>query len=126
MPSLVQSLVVLAFSVMVTYFAAPAHLPSRESCSWMREQKHPERVGEWLLIEWPQTEAEPTKYWLTHFHSEPPGMRRLVRLAKARWRIELDYRELKEELGLDHYEDAIGWLASSRLFGQSRLCLPAL
>ena len=38
-------------------------------------------------------------------------MRRLVRLAKARWRIELDYRELKEELGLDHYEGRhwLGW-----------------
>jgi len=76
-----------------------------------REQQHPERVGEWLLIEWPQAEAEPTKYWLAHFHSEPPGMRRLVRMAKARWRIELDYRELKEELGLDHYEGRhwLGW-----------------
>jgi SRSO17 transposase len=38
-------------------------------------------------------------------------MRRLVRIAKARWRIELDYRELKEELGLDHYERRywLGW-----------------
>jgi SRSO17 transposase len=76
-----------------------------------REQKHPERVAEWLLIEWPQAEAEPTKYWLAHFQSEPPGRRRLVRMAKARWRIELDYRELKEELGLDHYEGRhwLGW-----------------
>jgi SRSO17 transposase len=76
-----------------------------------REQQHPERVGEWLLIEWPQDEAEPTKYWLAHFHSQPPGMRRLVRMAKARWRIELDYRQLKEELGLDHYEGRhwLGW-----------------
>ena len=75
------------------------------------EQKHPERVGEWLLIEWPQAEAEPTKYWLPHFHSKLPAMRRLVRMAKARWRIELDYRELKEELGLDHYEGRhwLGW-----------------
>jgi SRSO17 transposase len=76
-----------------------------------REQKHPERVAEWLLIEWPQAEAEPSKYWVAHFPSQPPGMRRLVRIAKARWRIELDYRELKEELGLDHYEGRhwLGW-----------------
>jgi SRSO17 transposase len=76
-----------------------------------REQKHPERVAEWLLIEWPQAEAEPTKYWLAHIQSEPPGRRRLVRMAKARWRIELDYRKLKEELGLDHYEGRhwLGW-----------------
>ena len=76
-----------------------------------REQKHPERVAEWLLMEWPQTEADPRKYWLAHFPSQPPGMRRFVRIAKARWRIELDYRELKEELGLDHYEGRhwLGW-----------------
>lgn len=76
-----------------------------------REQKHPERVAEWLLIEWPQVEAAPTKYWLVHFPGQPPAMRRLVRMAKARWRIELDYRELKEELGLDHYEGRhwLGW-----------------
>ena len=76
-----------------------------------REQKHPQRVPEWLLMEWPQAEAEPSKYWLAHFPAQPPGMRRLVRIAKARWRIELDYRELKEELGLDHYEGRhwLGW-----------------
>ena len=76
-----------------------------------REQKHPERVAEWLLMEWPQADPEPSKYWVAHFPSQPPGMRRLVRIAKARWRIELDYRELKEELGLDHYEGRhwLGW-----------------
>jgi SRSO17 transposase len=76
-----------------------------------REQKHPERVTEWLLMEWPTAEAEPGKYWLAHFPVQPPGIRRLVRIAKARWRIELDYRELKEELGLDHYEGRhwLGW-----------------
>src|SRR5262245_1891955 len=76
-----------------------------------REQKHPERVAEWLLVEWPPAKADPGKYWLAHFPSQPPGIRRLVRIAKARWRIELDYRELKEELGLDHYEGRhwLGW-----------------
>lgn len=87
-----------------------AKIPVWAAHGW-REQKHPQRVAEWLLVEWPQAEAEPTKYWLAHFESHPPGMRRFVRIAKARWRIELDYRELKEELGLDHYEGRhwLGW-----------------
>jgi len=69
-------------------------------------QKHgqPERAPEWLLIEWPEGEKTPVKYWLANMGPQQPGMRRLVRVAHSRWRIELDYRELKEELGLDHYE----------------------
>jgi SRSO17 transposase len=74
-------------------------------------QAHLERVREWLLVEWPTGEKEPTKYWLAQLGSQPLGLRRLVRTAKARWRIEQDYRELKEELGLDHYEGRqwLGW-----------------
>jgi SRSO17 transposase len=62
---------------------------------------------EWLLIEWPQGEKEPTKYWLS---SLPPdiGFARLVDFAKLRWRIERDYQELKQETGLDHFEGR-GW-----------------
>jgi SRSO17 transposase len=62
---------------------------------------------EWLLIEWPEGEKEPTKYWLS---SLPPavGFARLVDLAKLRWRIERDYQELKQETGLDHFEGR-GW-----------------
>jgi SRSO17 transposase len=58
---------------------------------------------EWLLIEWPKGEKEPTKYWLS---SLPPdiGFARLVDLAKLRWRIERDYQELKQEVGLGHFE----------------------
>src|SRR5215470_10242222 len=76
-----------------------------------RQQVHPARVMEWLLVEWPKDEAEPTKYWLAQLGTQPLGLRRLVRIAKARWRIEQDYRELKEELGLDHYEGRqwLGW-----------------
>jgi SRSO17 transposase len=76
-----------------------------------RKQEHPPRVAEWLLVEWPKESAEPTKYWLAQLGSQTPGLRRLVRIAKARWRVELDYRELKEELGLDHYEGRhwLGW-----------------
>jgi SRSO17 transposase len=74
-------------------------------------QAHLERVREWLLVEWPTGAREPTKYWLAQLGSQPLGLRRLVRTAKARWRIEQDYRELKEELGLDHYEGRqwLGW-----------------
>jgi len=59
---------------------------------------------ETCLVEWPPDEAAPTKYWLAELRGEPVGLRRLVRLAKGRWRIEQDYRELKDELGLDHFE----------------------
>jgi len=57
----------------------------------------------WLLVEWPEQEKEPTKYF---FGDLPPSytLRRLVRIAKCRWKIEQDYHQLKEELGLDHYE----------------------
>ena len=57
-----------------------------------------------LLIEWPRDDAAPTKYWLADLPGETLGLRRAVRLAKGRWRIEQDYRELKDELGLDHFE----------------------
>ncbi len=60
----------------------------------------PER---WLLAEWPEEKAEPVKYWISNL---PAGtsLKTLVALAKLRWRIEHDYRELKQCLGLDHYE----------------------
>jgi SRSO17 transposase len=66
---------------------------------------------ELCLVEWPREEAAPTKYWLADLRGEPLGLRRLVRLAKGRWRIEQDYRELKDELGLDHFEGRswTGW-----------------
>jgi SRSO17 transposase len=64
----------------------------------------------WLLVEWPTDEKEPTKYFLCDLPKEYT-LRRLVRLAKARWKIEQDYQQLKEELGLDHYEGRYwaGW-----------------
>jgi SRSO17 transposase len=70
---------------------------------WLAEP----RAEEWLVIEWPQGENEPTKYWL----STLPGnitFRRLVDIAKLRWRIERDYHELKQEVGLGHFEGR-GW-----------------
>ena len=59
------------------------------------------------MIEWPQGEPEPTKYWLAMVPEEI-ALDRLVYLAKLRWRIERDYQELKQELGLGDYEGR-GW-----------------
>jgi len=85
-------------------------LPVWAAHGW-QAQAHLERVREWLLVQWPAGEKEPTKYWLAQLGAQPLGLRRFVRTAKARWRIEQDYRELKEELGLDHYEGRqwLGW-----------------
>jgi SRSO17 transposase len=58
---------------------------------------------EWLIVEWPQAEEAPTDYWLSNL-PETESRERLARLARLRWTIELDYRQLKGELGLDHYE----------------------
>lgn len=58
---------------------------------------------EWLIIEWPAHEQAPTDYWLSNLPATTPR-ERLARLARLRWQVELDYRQLKGELGLDHYE----------------------
>ncbi|MBO0717479.1 MAG: IS701 family transposase [Rhizobiales bacterium] len=65
------------------------------------------RTEEWLLIEWPEGEAAPTKYWLSTLPADTT-FRRLVDYAKLRWRIERDYQELKQEVGLGHFEGR-GW-----------------
>jgi len=71
-------------------------------------QAIPELVAqEWLLIEWPENEAKPSKYWLSTLPADV-SFRRLVDVAKMRWRIERDYQELKQEIGLGHYEGR-GW-----------------
>ena len=71
------------------------------------ERSRAPREPEWLLIEWPRGEAAPTKYWLSTV-PETVSMPDLARLVKIRWRIERDYQELKDEIGLDHYEGR-GW-----------------
>jgi len=71
---------------------------------YKRTEPHPE---EWLLIEWPKRESEPTKYWLSTLAPETK-LKDLVKTAKHRWIIERDYEELKQELGLGHYEGR-GW-----------------
>jgi SRSO17 transposase len=73
-----------------------------------RDEKLQEpRAEEWLLVEWPEGEVEPTKYWLSTLPADIP-FAELVDLTKLRWRIERDYQELKQELGLGHYEGR-GW-----------------
>ena len=62
---------------------------------------------EWLLIEWPEGEDAPTKYWLSTLPKNIT-FRDLVDAAKLRWRVERDYQELKQEVGLGHYEGR-GW-----------------
>jgi SRSO17 transposase len=64
----------------------------------------------WLLAEWPPEADEPTDYWLSNLPPDTP-IAELARLAKIRWRIEHDYRELKGGLGLDHFEGRswTGW-----------------
>jgi len=71
---------------------------------YWRAEPHPE---EWLLIEWPSGETEPTKYWLSTLSVDTPLVE-VVHMAKHRWIIERDYQELKQELGLGHYEGR-GW-----------------
>ncbi len=72
----------------------PAHRDQLRSEPWPEE---------WLLIEWPEGTNEPAQYWMCNL---PPrtALKRLVSIAKARWRIERDYQELKQEVGLGHYE----------------------
>jgi len=89
---------------------------------------------QWLLVEWPRGETEPTKYFLSTLPADTP-IKELVRLAKLRWRIERDYQELKQELGLGHFEGrswrgfhhhatlciaAYGFLVSERLVAEKK------
>jgi hypothetical protein len=71
-----------------------------------KAQAHPKRVAEW-----PADAPEPTNYWFGHPGGGVVELRPLVRMARKRWRIEQDYRELKEELGLDHFKGRhrLGW-----------------
>jgi SRSO17 transposase len=74
--------------------------------SWANAHEIPPRE-EWLIAEWPKGHTEPSDYWLSNLPvSTKPG-----RLARVRWKIELDYKQLKGELGLDHYEGRswLGW-----------------
>jgi SRSO17 transposase len=76
----------------------PAHRDTARSAPWPED---------WLLVEWPKGAEEPSKCWLSNL---PPrtALKDLVRTAKARWLIGRDHQELKQEIGLGHYEGR-GW-----------------
>ena len=81
----------------------------------------------WLLAEWPAAATEPTDYWLATLPEDTP-LDELVRLAKIRWRIEHDYRELKHGLGLDHFEGRTwtGWHHHATLVTAAHLFITTL
>jgi SRSO17 transposase len=66
-------------------------------------ETHMQRAEEWLLIEWPEGEKEPRKYWLSTL-PESTTLQELVQTVQMRWRIERDFQELKGELGLNQFE----------------------
>ena len=66
-------------------------------------EKAKPHAEQWLLIEWPRGEAEPTKYWVSTLPATTQ-LKAFVKMAKHRWIIERDYEELKQELGLGHFE----------------------
>lgn len=123
------------------------HAPLRSRFARVRvrtAQADRPRQEEWLLIEWPKGEAEPTRYFLSTLPADT-SFKQLVATVKMRWRIERDYRELKQEVGLGHYEGrnwrgfhhhaslciaAYGFLMLERLCGikknSARLKAPAL
>lgn len=83
-------------------------LQSRFTAVWVRPAYGDDRkIGvepeQWLLIEWPGGEPEPTRYWLANLPAKTT-LKQLVRITKQRWMIERDYEELKQEVGLGHYE----------------------
>jgi SRSO17 transposase len=88
---------------MTSRFLALRVRPANEQLRRRAHQTDTELPVRWLLVESPQDAAEPVKYWLSNLPADTPLVR-LVALAKIRWRIEHDYRELKDALGLDHFE----------------------
>jgi SRSO17 transposase len=91
-----------AKGVMTSRFAACRVRASHRDTR--RSEPYPE---EWLIVEWPKGEREPTKYFLSNL-PETTSLRDLVFTLKGRWRVERDYQELKSELGLSHFEGR-GW-----------------
>ena len=90
---------------MTSRFAATRVLPSHSY-----HHGGPKEETLWLLAEWPEEETAPTKFWLANLPGDT-SLLSLVRLAKIRWWIEQGYQQLKDELGLDHYEGRFwqGW-----------------
>ena len=94
-------------AAMTSYFQAIRVRPANRDIPRGPDGSLPEC---WLLAEWPPKADEPADYWLSNMPADTP-IAELVRLAKIRWRIEHDYRELKHGLGLDHFEGRsfAGW-----------------
>ena len=94
-------------AAMTSHFAAIRVRPASRHIPRAADGSLPEC---WLLAEWPPEADEPSGYWLSDLPEDTP-IAELVRLAKIRWRIEHDYRELKTGLGLAHFEGRsyTGW-----------------
>jgi SRSO17 transposase len=94
-------------AAMTSHFLAARVRPANRDIPRAADGSLPEC---WLLAEWPTHADEPTDYWLSNLPPDTP-IAELVRLAKIRWRVEHDYRELKTGLGLDHFEGRsfAGW-----------------
>lgn len=110
--ALAQSLAASAWTTVSWRDGTNAPLTSRFAALRVRpahrdDQRSRPRAVEWLLIEWPEDEAEPSRYWLSTL-PEDMALAELVDTAKLRWRIERDYQDLKQEVGLGHYEGR-GW-----------------
>ena len=86
-----------------------AHGWRQDQRKWREGTQVPPRE-EWLIAEWPDGKDEPTDYWISNLPADTEP-ERLTRLARMRWKMELDYKQLKGELGLDHYEGRswLGW-----------------
>jgi SRSO17 transposase len=86
-----------------------AHGWREDQRKWREGAEVPPRE-EWLIAEWPHGHDEPTDYWISNLPADTQP-ERLTRLARMRWKMELDYKQLKGELGLDHYEGRswLGW-----------------
>jgi SRSO17 transposase len=86
-----------------------AHQWRADQVKWREGAEVPPRE-EWLIAEWPDGHGKPTDYWISNLPAGTPR-ERLARLARMRWKVELDYKQLKGELGLDHYEGRswLGW-----------------
>jgi SRSO17 transposase len=92
---------------LVSRFAALRVRPAQGDQRTSKPRPRAPRAEQWLLAEWPEEETGPTKFWLSTVPAKTP-LKHLVYLAKLRWLIERDYLELKQELGLGHYEGR-GW-----------------
>jgi SRSO17 transposase len=95
--------------IFVRVHAAHGWRDSERWTGWREGTEVPPRE-EWLIAEWPDGHDQPSDYWISNLPADTPP-EQLARLARMRWKIELDYKQLKGDLGLDHYEGRswLGW-----------------